>query len=98
MSRTCHCWPGERSSRSGRTRAIVEEFLSLFRLVVFGDGKGAGENDLIVNLDENRIVAGFFELQAVDVVDQIDPVMGTGGFEIPFDYDPGLFLGHGQPD
>ena len=64
----------------------------------FGYGKGAGEYDLIVDFDQNGIVALILELEPVDVVDQIDPVMGAGGFESPVDYDPRVFLGHGQAD
>ena len=53
---------------------------------------------MIVNLDEDRIVTWFFELQAVDVVDQVDPVVGPGGFEGPIDDDPRVIIGHGQTD
>ena len=45
---------------------------------VLGDGESAGENHLIVDLDEDGIVARGLELEAVDVVDQVDPVMRAG--------------------
>ena len=72
--------------------------LFIWRSIDLGYGEGTGENDLIVNLDENGIVARIVELQPVDVVDQIDPVMGAGGFEGSVDDDPRVFLGHGQTD
>ena len=64
----------------------------------FGYGKSAGQNDLIVNLDENRVVARVFEFQAMNVVDQVDPVMRTGRVEIAVDDDPRIFVGHGDSD
>ena len=48
----------------------------------FGYGKGAGEYDLIVDFDQNGIVALVLELEPVDVVDQIDPVMGPGDSKV----------------
>ena len=63
----------------------------------FGYGKGAGEYDLIVDFDQNGIVALILELEPVDVVDQIDPVMGAGGFESPVDYDRGSSSDMGKP-
>ena len=56
--------------------------------------KGAGEYHLIVDFNEDRIVAGFFEFQSLDVVDQVDSMLGTGRFKIPVDDVPWFFLRH----
>ena len=60
--------------------------------------EGTGENHLVIDFNKDRIVAGFFEFQSLDVVDQVDSMLGARRFEIPVDDVPRFFLGHRNPD
>ncbi len=60
--------------------------------------EGAGENHLIIDFNKDRIVAGFFEFQSLDVVDQVDSMLGPGRFKIPVDDVPRFFFGHRNSD
>ena len=57
--------------RGERLQSNASKVLNLFivKSDVLGDGESAGENDLIINLYENGVVACRFELKTVDVVD-----------------------------
>lgn len=60
--------------------------------------EGTSENHLVIDFNKDRIVAGFFEFQSLDVVDQVDSMLGTRRFEIPVDDVPWFFFGHRNPD
>ena len=60
--------------------------------------EGAGENHLIIDFNENRVISGFFEFQSLDVVDEVDSMLRSRGFEFPVDDVPRFLLGHGNSD
>lgn len=60
----------------------------------FDNWKGACEHHLIIDFNEDGIIAGFLKFQAVNVIDQINSVLGAGRFEFAINNGAGLLLGH----
>jgi len=60
----------------------------------FDNGEGAGEYHLIIDFNENGIIAGFLKFQAVNVIDQINSVLGARRFEFAVNNGSGFLLGH----
>ena len=75
-----------------KNKAKGNDKLFIWKLIDLSYGESTCKDDLIVNLNKNRVVPRFLELQPVDVVYQIDAVMGARGIEGPVDDDPWLFI------
>lgn len=81
-----------------KSKAKGKDKLFIWKSIDLGYGESACKDDMVINLNKNRVVPWFLELQPVDVVDQIDAVMGTRGIEGPVDDDPWFFIRQGYPD
>lgn len=60
--------------------------------------KGAGKNHLIINFNQNGIVAGLFKFETVNVIDQIDSVLRAGRFEFAVDDGSRFLFSHRKTD
>ena len=67
-------------------------------LAMQSNREGTGKNHLVIDFNKDRIVPGFLEFQSLDVVDQVDSMLGTRRFKIPVDDVPRFFFGHGNSD
>ena len=94
-----------RRSRPGYAEAGQEKNAPTSTVVFMGFGRilgmkgnreGAGKHHLIIDFNENRVISGFFEFQSLDVVDEVDSMLRSRGFEFPVDDVPRFLLGHGN--